>query len=312
MGSLKKADDQGDVKQFLQAFSPSGFVLQPKIDGIAAELIYQKGQLIKAITRGDGKQGKNITRHVRLMPLIPQTLPEAIDLVLHGELFARLDLLDNKTLKRYASARHLVAGQVNRNQPDAAILKVIDFFPWRWIDAPFVSETEVVNGLNKLGFTLPLKYTHKIHSLDDILKWREAYAVKENQIFLMDGIVVKSANFADRNKSISNSRYPGWALAWKFPAKAAVTTVVDIEFSKGKTGKITPVLVVAPVTIEGRVIRRVSLGSMNIFLAKNIRVGDQVSVMLKGLATPVFGGVVLRGSGRESADKLMPDSPLRQ
>ena len=302
MGSLKKADDEGDVKAFLQKFSISGVILQPKIDGIAVELIYKKGRLIKAITRGDGDRGESIIDHVKPMALIPQELPEAIDLVLHGELFIRLDIVDKTILKKYTSARHLVAGQVNRKKPVLDALKTIDFFPWKWVDAPFASETDTINTLHKLGFKHPLKYTHNITTLKDVSSWRKIYANKKNDIFLMDGIVIKSASIADQKKAGSNQKHPDWALAWKFPAITAVTTVIDIEFSKGQTGKITPVLILTPVTIEGRNIQRVSLGSLNIFHSKNIAIGDQVSVMLKGAATPVFGRVILRG-----ADRSMPE-----
>ena len=304
MGSLKKADNEDDVKTFLQKFSSSEIIVQPKIDGIAVELIYQKGMLSKAITRGDGEQGKNITQHVKLMPLIPQQLPQANDLVLHGELFARLDLVDKAVLKRYVSARHLVAGQMNRSKPELTTLAAIDFFPWRWVDAPFISEIDTLKALASFGFKHPRQYTHRVNTLEDISRWRTTYGHKEDEIFLMDGVVIKSAIINDRKNDNRNREYPNWALAWKFSAKTAITTVIDIEFSKGETGKITPVLILSPVTIEGREIQRVSLGSMNNYQSKNVAVGDQVSVMLKGSATPVFGQVIVRDVEQRKSEDL--------
>ena len=295
MGSLKKAVDEEDIKTFLQTFNADTILLQPKIDGIAVELIYEKGRLSKAITRGNGEQGENISRHIKHMPLIPQQLPKPINLVLHGELFARLDLAGDSIMKKYVSARHFVAGQVNRNEPELKSLETIDFFPWHWIDAPFSSENNVISALNKLGFKHPLKYTHSINLLEDISRLRDRYGSAENEIFLMDGVVIKSADIQARSNSELNASSPDWAIAWKFPAKTAITTVVDIEFSKGKTGKVTPVLIVSPVTIDGRVIQRVSLGSINQYREKDIVIGDQVSIKLKGSATPVFGKVIFRG-----------------
>lgn len=304
MGSLRKAAGEEDIKAFFQKFSESGIILQPKIDGIAVELIYKNGVLTKAITRGDGEYGKSIIHHVKYMTLIPQQLPEAVDLVLHGELFTRLDLVDDNILKEYASARHMVAGQVNRKKPAQEVLKVIDFFPWRWIDVPFASEAEAIDLLDKLGFRHTAKYTHNIKTLKDILRWREAYSDKKNKIFLMDGIVLKSASTTHREDSGRNQKYPDRALAWKFPAKAIVTTVIDIEFSKGATGKVTPVLILSPVTVEGRIIQRVSLGSLDTFQNNGIAVGDQVSVKLKGGATPVFEKVVFRNSRKKGGSGL--------
>lgn len=307
MGSLKKADGEEDIKQFFQKFRTSGFILQPKIDGIAVELVYKRGTLVKAITRGNGESGENILRHVRHMPLIPKQLPDVIDLVLHGELFARLDLVDKRLFKKYVSARHLVAGQVNRKSPELASLAAIDFFPWRWVDAPFAHEMDSIKALVGFGFKHLLNYSHPVISLEEISRWRDVYSGKKNEIFLMDGIVIKSSNIKDRKSTERVRKNPDWALAWKFPAKTAVTTVIGIEFSEGKTGKVTPVLILSPVTIDGRVIQRVSLGSIKNYREKDIAVGDQVSVKLKGLATPVFGKVVIRNPERQKSGRLELD-----
>ena len=304
MGSLKKATGEVDVTAFFEEFRASGIILQPKIDGIAVELIYKNGLLTEVITRGDGKQGESIIRHIQHMPLIPRQLPQSLNLVLHGELFVRLDLIKSDVLTEYASARHLVAGQVNRKKPDPETLKAVDFFPWRWIGTPFSTETETINALHKLGFKHPHEYTHTVKTSEDAAGWRETYASRKDMIFLMDGIVIKSESTEfQKNTGINiNIEKPEWALAWKFPASSAVATVIDIYFSKGKTGKVTPVLILSPVSLQGRTIQRVSLGSMDNYHRKNIAVGDQVSVMLKGSATPVFGKVIWRKGERDQSE----------
>ncbi|MET4758053.1 hypothetical protein [Endozoicomonas sp. NE40] len=137
MGSLRKAESEKDISEFLQqvfrASYHSGVMLQPKIDGIAIELVYHDGKLVSASTRGDGIIGKNILAKVKAIPAIPDEVPVTYArIVLHGELFVRLDRWNEKTHNRgrYSSARHFVAGIIHSNAPELSALEVLDFFPW--------------------------------------------------------------------------------------------------------------------------------------------------------------------------------------
>ena len=296
MGSLKKADSDKDIKHFLHQINSTPLLLQPKIDGIAVELVYEKGSLVKAITRGNGHQGQNILRSVRHMNLVPQRLLVHKTMTLHGELFARLDRVDKTLLKQYVSARHFVAGQVNRKQPEQSALQAIDFFPWRWIDSPYSSETQTIAALKKLGFTHPSLFTHSVNSLEDIKHWQDHYRNSKHAVFLMDGIVIKADDFDVRKQLGWNREHPKWALAWKFAAHYAVTTVKDIIFTTGSTGRVTPVLILNPVKIDGKTISRVSLGSMKNLKSKGVVIGNEISILLKGNAIPVFGRVISKSN----------------
>lgn len=311
MGSLKKAGTDEEVDAFLQSILDGGVLVQPKIDGIAVELVYKNGQLVKASTRGDGETGRNILQYLRLIPLIPKALSqqESIktkQIVIHGELFARLDKVAPFILQQYASARHLVAGQINRSDPDIEAVQAFDFFPWHWINSPYQTDLQSITALAQIGFPLTLEYTHSVKSSEDIEQYLKNYVVSQNAPFLMDGIVIKANSLLLRNQLGWKGNTPAWALAWKFPPQSAISEIQDIEFAIGRTGHVTPVIHIEPVTIQNRTISRVSLGSIQNLKKRDIAIGDQVSIKLKGNATPVFGKVLFRPENRVFPE--LPDS----
>ena len=315
MGSLHKAESEKDINEFLQQVysnsNHSGVMLQPKIDGIAVELVYRHGQLVSASTRGNGTEGRNILAKIKTIPTIPEELPaDDSNIVLHGELFVRLDLWNEKThnKSRYSSARHFVAGIIHSNTPELSALEVLDFFPWRlWQTPPPRSESEAVKQLYTLGFDLPAQFTEPVKSLEAVIRKREQLQQQANRLpFLLDGIVLKANNTEQQQAMGSTAHAPNWALAWKFPPDVAVTTVRNIEFKVGRTGNITPVVVFDPVEIRERTISRVSIGSLANLQNKDIAINDQISIALKGSATPTFNKVVLRDSQRKRP--VLPDS----
>ncbi|MGB1270548.1 MAG: DNA ligase LigA-related protein [Endozoicomonas sp.] len=314
MGSLKKADSAHEVAGFIRALNTSPVLIQPKIDGIAVELVYKGGQLVAATTRGNGEQGQDILNLVLSMPLIPNPLVlksaqgqksdnlpfEALNPILHGELFSRLDKIHPRMLRQYASARHLVAGQLSRGEPDNPALKAIAFFPWRWVNSPYSSDQESIRHLNQLGFSLVEPHSHRVSGLAEIKQHRDQYANPQvRHPFLMDGIVIKADDLKLRTHLGWNGDTPGWALAWKFPAITATTDIRRIEFTIGRTGHITPVLHLQPVHIRGETIEKVSLGSINNLQRRNLAPGDRISIGLKGAATPVFNKALFRSSHRK-------------
>ncbi|WP_419833592.1 DNA ligase LigA-related protein [Endozoicomonas atrinae] len=311
MGSLMKAQSEEEIKRFLQQLSGSGVLVQPKIDGVAVELVYKNGQLIQASTRGNGEMGVDILRHIQQMPLIPKTLSppmnnEKNELVLHGELFARFDHITPSILEQYASARHLVAGQLNRAEPETEAVKAFDFFPWQWINSPFISDFLSIKSLADMGFPLPLEHTHRTASYPEIKQHLEHYATVKKPLFLMDGIVIKADSNTLRNKLGWTGNTPAWAMAWKFPPETTTSGVQAIEFTIGRTGHITPVVHIKPVMIKNRTISTISLGSVQNLEKKGLAVGDQISIKLKGNAIPVFGKVLFRPKNRAIPE--LPDT----
>ena len=307
MGSLKKAGTAEEVNNFLQGLSGSRVLMQPKIDGVAVELIYRQGRLVQATTRGDGQTGVDITRHIKHIPLIPVALANCNDpeVILHGELFARLDKIDPDFLARYASARHLVAGQLGRSKPDSVALSAFDFFPWHWINSPFATDLESIKTLAQMGFPLPLEYTHEVHSFGQVSQLLADYSGGQSFPFLMDGVVIKAASTALKKQRGWSGNTPNWALAWKFFGQSAVSEVTKIVFTTGRTGRVTPVAHINPVYIGNRTITRISLGSVENIKRIDLATGDLISVSLKGSATPVFGCVLLRPQTRSIPARLL-------
>ncbi|MGO0308551.1 DNA ligase LigA-related protein [Endozoicomonas acroporae] len=308
MGSLKKAQSAEEVKRFLQRIADSGFLVQPKIDGVAVELVYKNGRLIQASTRGNGEVGVDILHHIRQMPLITKTLgnDEKNQLILHGELFARLDIMSPSILKQYASARHLVAGQLNRSDPETEAVKAFDFFPWQWVNSPFNSGLQSITALAGMGFPLPLEHTHKTTSYPEIKQHLEHYATIKKPVFLMDGIVIKADSKTFKKQLGWTGDTPAWAMAWKFPPATTTSKVEAIEFTIGRTGNITPVVHIKPVLFKNRTLSTLSLGTVQNLEKKAIAVGDQISIKLKGSAIPVFGKVLFRPANRVSPK--LPDT----
>ncbi|KEQ14882.1 hypothetical protein GZ77_11500 [Endozoicomonas montiporae] len=316
MSSLRKAESEQDISEFLkQVFSASyhsGVMLQPKIDGIAVELVYEEGKLTTASTRGDGIKGNNILAKVKAIPTIPHEINALYSkIVLHGELFVRLDLWDNKgNIKdNYSSARHFVAGVIHSKTPEISALEVLDFFPWTfWTGTPAKSLSENVNELYTLGFPLPTQFTEPVTSLEDVIKKRDLLQKQADRLpFLMDGIVLKVNSAAQQLAMRTSIQYPYWALAWKFPPETAVTSVQDIDFKVGRTGNITPVLALKPVELNKQNITSVSLGSLDNLKSKDIAIGDQVAIALKGSANPVFSKVVFRNPQRKHPKQPEPE-----
>ena len=315
MGSLRKAENKNDIAEFLHNAESSAVILQPKIDGIAIELVYEQGKLVAASTRGDGTSGKNILEKIKAIPGVPKEVFSGFSrIVLHGELFARLDLWrllpgqEKQVKNRYSSARHFVAGIIHSNQPQLDDLEMLDFFPWCWVDNPFTSESLTTNQLYGLGFDLPAMYTRSVSRLADVIKLRSQLEQEaKKQPFLMDGIVLKIDDLSVAKELGWSGNTPNYALAWKFPPATAISTVIRIEFRVGRTGNITPVVHFEPVQIKGETITKVSLGSINHLRKKDIAAGDDISVVLKGAATPVFSKIMLRASDRKKTVYPDPD-----
>lgn len=302
MGSLKKSRDEQGVRQFFQNAGALTVLCQPKIDGIAIELVYEQGRLVAAATRGNGRQGLDILDSVRQIPALGKTLAIPGRVVLQGELFARLDRLKGK-LQGYVSARHYVAGHISRKTPEPTALACLDFFPWLWPGAPVATDQEALNALARQGFTWPAQYTVVVRSVAQVSAWRERLQHNASDLpFLLDGIVLKLDSLAARTQRQASA----WALAWKFPPAATLTRVVAIDFTVGRTGRVTPVLQVSPRLIGQRRLAAVSLGSVQTLVGHDIAVGDQISIRLEGQATPVFGQVLSRPAQR--CRPVCPDS----
>nr|WP_290694347.1 NAD-dependent DNA ligase LigB [Halomonas sp. UBA3074] len=280
---LTKADDDG-VRRFTSR--REDLWIQPKVDGVAITLRYQDGDLVEAVSRGDGERGQDWTSRVRQLPAVPNTLPEPISAVLQGELYWRLTQ-HVQSQSPASGARGAVAGAMAQSSPTVETLERIGLFVWDWPDGPTGME-ERLTRLTSLGFDTAT-YTQPLEERRDAAYWRDSW-FNGPLPFATDGVVIKQAERPGVRRWSSSP--PEWAIAWKYPAQQALAEVRGIEFRVGRTGRVTPLVWLNPVLLEGRRISRVSLGSLERWESLDVRAGDQVAISLAGLTIPQLTDVV--------------------
>ncbi|SDO43865.1 NAD-dependent DNA ligase LigB [Vreelandella arcis] len=296
---LDKADDDG-VRRYTSR--REDLWIQPKVDGVAVTLSYQEGELVEAVSRGDGERGQDWTARARQLPAVPNSLPDPISAVLQGELYWRLtDHIQSRNPT--TGARGAVAGAMAQSSPAKATLERISLFVWGWPDGPKEMQERLAR-LRALGFDTA-DYTHALDDRRDAAYWRDSWF--NNPLpFATDGVVIKQAERPGVRRWSSSP--PEWAIAWKYPAQQALAEVRGIEFRVGRTGRVTPLVWLNPVQLEGRRIRRVSLGSLERWESLDVRPGDQVAITLAGLTIPQLTEVVWHTQERSP---LTPPSPQR-
>lgn len=296
---LNKADDDG-VRRFTSR--RDDVWIQPKVDGVAITLRYAEGELVEAVSRGDGERGQDWTARVRQLTAVLNTLPEPISAVLQGELYWRLNQ-HVQSRSPASGARGAVAGAMAQSSPTSATLEHIDLFVWDWPDGP-TGMVERLARLSALGFDTA-GYTHALNDRHDAAYWRDTW-FNGPLPFATDGVVIKQAERPGVRRWSSSP--PEWAIAWKYPAQQALAQVRGIEFRVGRTGRVTPLVWLNPVLLEGRRISRVSLGSLQRWESLDVRPGDQVAVTLAGLTIPQLTEVVWHTQERSP---LTAPSPQR-
>lgn len=289
---LNKARNSSDVAVWMN--SRNDLWVQPKVDGVAITLEYAHGQLIRAVSRGDGETGQDWTEKARKVAAIPNELDDPSErLVLQGELYWRYDghIQADMGSRR---ARSQVAGLMAQNSPAPEDLAKLGLFVWDWPDGPATQEARLET-LSRLGFQQSVALTQPVKTLEDIAHWREHW-YREPLPFATDGIVVRQAERPPASRWRAEAPY--WAIAWKYPYSKALAEVENIEFNVGRSGRITPILRVKPVVIDDRRIENVSLGSLRRWQELDIQPGDRVAVALAGLTIPQLESVVLKHPGR--------------
>ncbi|MDY7535903.1 NAD-dependent DNA ligase LigB [Pseudomonas sp. Bout1] len=267
--------------------------IQPKVDGVAVTLVYRKGRLSRVISRGDGRLGQDWSASARKIPGIVQQLPEAIDLLLQGELYWQLN--DHvQAAQGGVGARGKIAGLMNRRQLSEAEAAGIGLFVWAWPQGPD-DFAERLSQLAQWGFTDSGRYSHPIKEITDAAHWR-SYWYNHPLPFASDGVVLHQGQRAPAERWGISAPY--WAIAWKYPVAKALAHVRKVHFQIGRTGRITSVLEVEPVRLDDRKISRVSVGSLKRWQALDIRPGDQVSISLAGQVIPRLDHVILRSQPR--------------
>jgi DNA ligase (NAD+) len=299
---LAKLPDAAALEAWMHARSDSDLWVQPKADGVAVTLLYLDGHLHQATSRGDGLHGSDWTAMAQLIDAIPKQLPNApARVVLQGELYWRLPG-HVQAKDGGANARSAVAGALARDTLDADTAAQIGLFVWDWPSGPADMPARLA-GLKAMGLSDSVTYTHPVGTLDDVKRWREQW-YRHAMPFAADGTVVRQGHRPPA--SDWQAAPPAWAVAWKYPAASALAEVRAVDFTVGRSGRITPVLELAPVQLDDHRVQRVSVGSLQRWQQLDIRPGDQVEVVLAGLTIPRLQSVVWRTQQRTA---VMPPDP---
>ena len=305
------------VQRFLRLEEPVRYVTEPKLDGLAVEVVYRDGVLEVGATRGDGLTGENITVQLKTVPSIPLRLdPSAVtgwpaELQVRGEVFLSKQgfvLLNRQRQEEgepeFANPRNAAAGSLRQLDPRVTARRPLAFFVYgagnNGETLPVAGQKALLDGLAGLG--LPLNPLVRVcDSLAEVeQRYQELMAQRHELDYDIDGMVVKVDNFALQQRLGATARAPRWAIAWKFPAVQATTVIEAVEFQVGRTGAVTPVALLAPVEIAGVVVRRATLHNQDEIRRKDLLIGDTVLVQRAGDVIPeIVKAIPARRDGSE-------------
>ncbi|RLA85836.1 MAG: DNA ligase (NAD(+)) LigA [Deltaproteobacteria bacterium] len=310
------------VKRFLGVLHDIQYTAEPKIDGVAVEIIYERGVLTVGATRGDGYRGEDVTQNIRTIKMIPlyliedeEPIPEYLSV--RGEVY--MDREDFRRLNRereergetlFANPRNAAAGSLR--QLDSSVtakrpLKVFFYGIGECRGREFRSQWEVLQTLPKWGLRVN-PFVELCENIEECIHYYQRLLEKREEIpYEMDGIVIKVNDLELQRRLGEISRSPRWAVAFKFPAEEATTRVLDIVVQVGRTGVLTPVAVLEPVQVSGVVVSRATLHNMDEIKRKDVRIGDWVLVHRAGEVIPeVIKPIKERRTGQER-EFQMPD-----
>ena len=296
MLSLGNAFDKEDmldfkkkIKNFLNTTSEIELSSEPKIDGISASLRYENGKLIYGLSRGDGIFGENITDNLITIDQIPKKLIDAPQILeIRGEVYiGKKDF--EKLQDQFANPRNAAGGSLRQKDSKETAKIPLKFFAYGCGEINpqiFKSQTDLLEKLKLWGFSIN-PYCRVVNSMDDIeTNHKNIESLRSSLDYDVDGIVYKVNNFNFQERLGSTSNSPRWAIAYKFSSVKAITKVQNIVIQVGRTGALTPVAKVQPVTVGGVVVSNATLHNEDEILRKDVRVGDTVIIQRAGDVIP--------------------------
>lgn len=290
---------QQRLQRFLQDSTQFHYIAEPKLDGLAVELVYEKGLFTKGSTRGDGRTGEDITANLKTIQTIPLRLhslePPAL-LEVRGEVF--IGNSDFKKLNEeriatgeppFANPRNAAAGSLRQLDSHLTAGRPLDFIAYAVSDPSttvIASQSELLSYLHTLGFKIN-PYIAECPSMDDVINhYNHLLEIRPTLPYEIDGMVVKINSFQLQQRLGAKARSPRWAIARKFPASQATTRLNNVEFQVGRTGAVTPVALLEPVSVGGVTVSRATLHNEDEIKRKDLRIGDTVLIQRAGDVIP--------------------------
>ena len=295
------------------------FIAEPKIDGLSATLIYDKGELILGATRGDGAFGEDVTDNLRTIIDVPKSLNKNLApdrLEVRGEVYITHDEFNDLNEKQkkdgkdiFKNPRNAAAGSLKQLDPKETSKRPLRFFAFSWgvfSDNNFNLHSDIMNYFNDLGLiTNPESSTHM--SVNSLEKYYNNLLDKRMDLgYDIDGIVYKLNRIDWRERLQSTGHHPRWAIAHKFPAEKAISEIIDVQIQVGRTGVLTPVARLKPVNIGGALVSNASLHNYEDIKKKDIRIGDTVWVQRAGDVIPQVIEVIKSKRKKENKEIKVP------
>ena len=308
MLSLANAFNEADLRDFdkkirdVLGVDKVKYMAEMKIDGLGISLVYRKN-LIYAATRGDGTIGEDVTSNVITIKSVPSHIDCEDELEIRGEVFMpkkslqKLNEIREKTGEPlFANARNAAAGSIRQLDSSIAASRGLDGFWYYFVNAKDFGiryHSEALNYADKLGFkTNPER--RLCNGIDEVLAYIEEYTEKRPSLaYDIDGIVIKVDDMDTYDKLGYTSKTPRWAIAYKFPPEEVITKLIDIIYTVGRTGKITPNAVLEPVRVAGSLVQRATLHNEDFIKDKDLMIGDYVVIRKAGDVIPEVVRVVL-------------------
>lgn len=323
---MAEFDDR--IRRFLRSSGPIEYVAEPKIDGVAVELVYLNGRFALGSTRGDGINGEDITFNLKTLPSIPSALrsgkrgtPQRIEV--RGEVFLSRKAFQQINREReeegqpvFANPRNAAAGSLKQLDPRITAKRPLDIFCHGMGSVTgasiatatiFSSYLEFLKTIEEWGLT-PVPFAKVCRDLEEVLDYYGNMEAQRDELpYEIDGLVVKVNSIELQRRLGEIARSPRWAIAYKFKPQQATTRILDIQAQVGRTGTLTPVASLAAVPIGGVIVKSASLHNMDEIKRKDIRIGDSVIVERAGDVIPYVVQVLNEKRTGDEKKFIMPD-----
>ena len=326
MLSLANAFNEDDLRNFDKKIretlgkSKIEYMCEMKIDGLAMSLDYVAGELNYAATRGNGTVGEDVTSNVITIKSIPTHINSFMPLEARGEVFMPKKSLEKLNKERealgeplFANCRNAAAGSIRQLDSKVAASRQLDAYWYYFVNANefgIKKHSDALDYLESLGFKTN-KERRICNGIEEVLKYIEEYTIKRPELdYDIDGIVIKVNNIDDYDILGYTAKTPKWAIAYKFPPEEVSTKLLDIIYTVGRTGKITPNAVLEPVRVAGSLVQRATLHNEDFIRDKDLKIGDTVVLRKAGDVIPeVVRPVIEKRTGNEQEYKMIEVCP---
>ncbi len=307
LGSLQDVFSLEELRDFdkrvREELSEPVYVVEPKIDGLSIALEYRDGVFVRGATRGDGQTGEDVSANLRTIADIPAKLTEAVDrVIVRGEVYmprrqfaALVEQQEQNGEKTFKNPRNAAAGSLRQKDPTVTKSRGLSIFVFNMqlLQGETVSSHAAsLERMRELGFSV-IPFYRRTGSIEEVLDEVRRIGEQRGSLpFDIDGAVIKVDDFADREQLGSTSKYPRWAVAYKYPPEEKQTVLRDIEITVGRTGVLTPTGVFDPVTLAGTTVSRATLHNADFIREKGLNIGDTVVLRKAGDIIPEVVRVV--------------------